>query len=242
MSFVLGMLVKSRNIGKVSSRDPGVLDIYLESLEKADPKLAAANSLIRRGDGRAFLRAIKGADTVVAYGDDRTLRWIRSRLPEGSEFFGYGHRVSYGLFMKRALRSRKASALARGAARDIWMVHRRGCLSPLCLYVERGGQISAARFGRKVARELGIADRAVGVKAFRDTEKVFRTLARDSRHLQCVALEAPPRERVRLAARLAEIGANRICRAGQMQTPPLWWRHDGRFNLASWVTWTSLER
>ncbi len=241
MSFILGMLVKSRNIGKVSSRDPGFLDIYLESLKKTDPRLAAANSLIRPGDKRALERAIQEADLVVAYGDDRTLEWIRVRLPPQAEYFGYRHRVSYGLFMKGSLRSKGAVSLARKAARDVWMVNRRGCLSPLLFYVQRGGEVSPEHFAGMVVRKLGVVNQEAGVKPFRDIGKVFSALASHSRHLQCVALEAPHRERLKLAARLGGLGFNRICRAGQMQNPPLTWHHDGKFNLASWVTWTDLE-
>ena len=45
-----------------------------------------------------------------------------------------------------------------------------------------------------------------------------------------------------LAAELARWGATRICPLGQMQNPPLTWRHDGRPSLGDLVTWTDWER
>lgn len=45
-----------------------------------------------------------------------------------------------------------------------------------------------------------------------------------------------------LAPRLARWGARRICPLGQMQSPPLGWRHDGRPPLGDLVTWTDWER
>jgi len=41
--------------------------------------------------------------------------------------------------------------------------------------------------------------------------------------------------------RLARAGVTRICRLGQMQNPPLTWRHDGRPSLAELITWTDIE-
>jgi hypothetical protein len=44
-----------------------------------------------------------------------------------------------------------------------------------------------------------------------------------------------------LAIRLARWGVTRICRLGEMQNPPLTWRHDGRPALGDLVTWTDWE-
>lgn len=40
----------------------------------------------------------------------------------------------------------------------------------------------------------------------------------------------------------AELGASRLCRMGDLQKPPLAWRHDGRPRLGDLVTWISLDR
>jgi hypothetical protein len=45
-----------------------------------------------------------------------------------------------------------------------------------------------------------------------------------------------------MARRLAVWGARRICPLGQMQQPPLGWRHDGRPPLGDLVTWIDWEK
>jgi hypothetical protein len=45
-----------------------------------------------------------------------------------------------------------------------------------------------------------------------------------------------------IARQLARWGALRICPLGQMQNPPLTWRHDGRPALGDLVTWTDWEK
>lgn len=45
-----------------------------------------------------------------------------------------------------------------------------------------------------------------------------------------------------LATELARWGAPRVCPLGQMQQPPLTWRHDGRPSLGDLVTWTDWEK
>lgn len=45
-----------------------------------------------------------------------------------------------------------------------------------------------------------------------------------------------------LATQLARWGVTRVCPLGQMQNPPLAWRHDGRPALGDLVTWTDYEK
>jgi hypothetical protein len=56
-----------------------------------------------------------------------------------------------------------------------------------------------------------------------------------------VGLAAPEEQARDLALGLARWGVTRICPLGQMQNPPLTWRHDGRPALGDLVTWTDLE-
>ena len=57
-----------------------------------------------------------------------------------------------------------------------------------------------------------------------------------------VGLAAPHENAEPLANELARWGAARICPLGQMQNPPLTWRHDGRPSLGELVTWTEWEQ
>jgi len=45
-----------------------------------------------------------------------------------------------------------------------------------------------------------------------------------------------------LALKFAHLGAKRICPLGEMQRPPLGWRHDGRPALGDLVTWCDWEK
>jgi hypothetical protein len=61
------------------------------------------------------------------------------------------------------------------------------------------------------------------------------------RHVSTVGLAASGVEAEQLALQLARWGASRVCPIGQMQNPPLFWRHDGRPSLGDLVTWTDWE-
>ena len=54
-------------------------------------------------------------------------------------------------------------------------------------------------------------------------------------------IAAPPGKMRELAATFAHWGVTRVCPIGQMQHPPLTWRHDGRPALGDLVTWTDFE-
>ena len=56
--------------------------------------------------------------------------------------------------------------------------------------------------------------------------------------ISTVGIAAPPEKMRQLARQFADWGATRICPLGQMQNPPLTWRHDGRPALGDMVTWT----
>ena len=56
-----------------------------------------------------------------------------------------------------------------------------------------------------------------------------------------VGIAAPDEKRRTLAQQFARWGVTRICPLGQMQTPPLTWRHDGRPALGDLITWTDYE-
>ncbi|MGH8023923.1 MAG: acyl-CoA reductase, partial [Limisphaerales bacterium] len=73
------------------------------------------------------------------------------------------------------------------------------------------------------------------LKALMESADVIRT------KVSTVGIAAADEAVAELAARLAHWGATRICPLGQMQTPPLTWRHDGRPPLADLVTWADLE-
>jgi hypothetical protein len=60
--------------------------------------------------------------------------------------------------------------------------------------------------------------------------------------ISTVGLAAPPEKYRELARKLAAWGVTRICPLGEMQNPPLTWRHDGRPALGDLLTWTDCEQ
>ncbi len=266
LSFIFGMLLKSRNVGKLSSEDSGFLAIYLESLKELDADLAKSNFLVKPSDKASIRAWMKKADLVVAYGSDETLAKLRTEAC-GVPFIGYGHRASFAIYTREVLKQNNVNSLARKTARDVWMLDQRGCLSPLALYLQKGAEVAPDRFAKLVHAELkrlsrpgrrcgstfSQATRAmikwdirsvrqVGfAREFGRLSEVYDALRPLQRYLQAVSVEAGLAQRKKIAEELSRLGVNRVCRAGQMQRPPLTWHHDGKFNLASWVNWTDLE-
>jgi hypothetical protein len=84
-------------------------------------------------------------------------------------------------------------------------------------------------------------NRFVFVKPVPDLAAVLRGIDELKGKVSTVAIAAPPDRRQDVAAQLARWGITRICAPGQMQNPPLTWRHDGRPPLGDLVTWTDVE-
>jgi hypothetical protein len=83
--------------------------------------------------------------------------------------------------------------------------------------------------------------RFVYVKGVADSHQLFDSVAPIQGMVSTVGISAPINRGHELATEFARWGASRICRIGQMQNPPLTWRHDGRPSLGDLVTWTDWE-
>lgn len=84
-------------------------------------------------------------------------------------------------------------------------------------------------------------NRFVYVKAILDTNQLFLAIDRFRGQMSAVGLAAAGGRAVRIANELAEWGVTRVCPIGDMQIPPLRWRHGGRPALGDLVTWTDWE-
>ena len=90
--------------------------------------------------------------------------------------------------------------------------------------------------------QLSCLNRFVYVKRAVDLDDVLHHAELVRGQVSTVGLAAAgPREQ-EIATQLARWGVTRICRIGQMQRPPLTWRHDGRPALADLVTWSGWEQ
>jgi hypothetical protein len=84
-------------------------------------------------------------------------------------------------------------------------------------------------------------NRFIYVKPVPDLAAVMQGVDEIHGKVSAVGIAAPPEKMQELALRFARWGATRICPLGQMQNPPLTWRHDGRPALGDLVTWTDFE-
>jgi hypothetical protein len=83
--------------------------------------------------------------------------------------------------------------------------------------------------------------RFIYVKPVSNLTEVMQNADAVRRQISTVGLAVPEHQAGQIAAQLARWGATRVAPLGQMQNPPLTWRHDGRPALGDLVTWTDFE-
>lgn len=155
-SLVSGLLVKSGNIGKVSSSEPLFAGWFARMLVEMEPELADCLAIVwwKGGDEELERPLLQQADVVVGYGGNESLDSIRGRIPLTTRFLPYGHKISFGIVSKAALDSRKAWKTAHHCAYDIVRYDQQGCYSPHVFYVQKGGNVSPKEFANYIAHEL----------------------------------------------------------------------------------------
>jgi hypothetical protein len=84
-------------------------------------------------------------------------------------------------------------------------------------------------------------NRFIYVKAVKDLPAVLPAADSVRGKVSTVGIAAPDDQASEIATQLARWGVTRICPLGQMQNPPLAWRHDGRPALGDLVTWCDFE-
>ncbi len=85
--------------------------------------------------------------------------------------------------------------------------------------------------------QLSCLNRFIYVKGATDLKTTLASADAVRGKVSTVGIAAGEEKARELAAQLAAWGVKRICPLGQMQNPPLTWRHDGRPALADLVTW-----
>jgi hypothetical protein len=89
--------------------------------------------------------------------------------------------------------------------------------------------------------QLSCLNRFIYVKGVADLKTALECADSVRGKVSTVGIATPEEKTNEIATQLARWGATRICALGQMQSPPLMWRHDGRPALGDLVTWTDLE-
>ncbi len=90
--------------------------------------------------------------------------------------------------------------------------------------------------------QISCLNRFVFVKEISDLDEVLRAAETVRGQVSTVGLAATTAEAKGITRHLAHWGVSRICPIGQMQDPPLTWRHDGRPTLGELLTWTDWEQ
>jgi len=83
--------------------------------------------------------------------------------------------------------------------------------------------------------------RFIYVKPVRDLTELFQSADAVRGQISTVGVAVPEQRAAEITMQLARWGVTRVCPLGQMQNPPLNWRHDGRPALADLVRWTDYE-
>jgi hypothetical protein len=90
--------------------------------------------------------------------------------------------------------------------------------------------------------QLSCLNRFVYVKGVSDLTGALQSADSIRGKVSTVGLAATEDRAPALVTQLARWGVTRVCPLGQMQDPPLLWRHDGRPALGDFVTWTDWEQ
>ena len=89
--------------------------------------------------------------------------------------------------------------------------------------------------------QMSCLNRFIYVKSVADLTAALQGADDIRGKVSTVGIAVPEEKNQEIAGQLARWGATRVCPLGQMQNPPLAWRHDGRPVLGDLITWTDLE-
>ncbi len=89
--------------------------------------------------------------------------------------------------------------------------------------------------------QISCLNRFLYVKSVSNLAEALQSADGVRGQISTVGLAAPEDRAPALATELARWGVTRVCPLGQMQAPPLTWRHDGRPALADLIMWTDWE-
>lgn len=89
--------------------------------------------------------------------------------------------------------------------------------------------------------QISCGHRWIYVKPARDLAEALQGADALRGKISTVGIAAPDGKAEGLVEELARWGVTRVCALGQMQRPPLTWRHDGRPALGDLVMWTDWE-
>jgi hypothetical protein len=135
----------------------------------------------------------------------------------------------------------RPEAAAAIAARRAFYEVRAACSHDTRLWRSAGSTAWTVVYENDAQFTYSCLNRFVYVKAVAGLEPALRGAAPVMGRVSTVGLAATGARQTKLAHGLAAWGITRICPLGQMQRPPVTWRHDGRPSLGDLVLWTDWE-
>ncbi len=133
---------------KPSRREPAFAKLLAQSVKK----IAGPTLPIKIEVGRARRARRDNTQTIIAYGKDETIEKLRSTAAK--KIIGFGSMISLACVGKNALVKTNLPNLTRRMAWDTTLYDTQGCLSPQCVYVEKGGKVSPEQFAKALARAM----------------------------------------------------------------------------------------
>jgi hypothetical protein len=130
-----------------------------------------------------------------------------------------------------------AEIASRRATYEVLAAHR----GDIKLWASQDSTAWTVVFEHDVRFRFSPLNRFIYVKPVPDLAAVMQGVDEIHGKVSTVGIAAPPEKTMELARQFARWGVTRICPLGQMQNPPLTWRHDGRPALGDLITWTDFE-
>lgn len=155
-SLVMGLMLKSANIGKSSLSEPLMPVLFSQSLAEVDHQLAESIAILPWKGGTEELEqpCIECADAVIVYGSNKTVDHIRQKVAPNKKILAYGHKISFAIIGQEALTANHFYETIYKLTEDIAIYDQQSCLSPQTVFVEEGGAVSAKQFAQLLAAEL----------------------------------------------------------------------------------------
>jgi len=110
------------------------------------------------------------------------------------------------------------------------------------LWASQGSTAWTVVFEHETRFRFSPLNRFIYIKPVPDVAAVLPGVDEIHGKVSTVGIAATPEKLPELARQFARWGVTRICPLGQMQNPPLTWRHDGRPALGDLIIWTDCEQ
>ena len=154
-AIVLSLIARGPLLLKTASDEPSVARLFLHSLREHAPDLADHVAVMSWPQDRLELNrtACRAAAIVTTYGSDEAVNSLMSLCRFPTRFYGYGHRVSFGVLGPTDERSGELAIdqIAEDVALDAAAYDQRGCMSPHCLFVSQNGSWSPEIVAERLA-------------------------------------------------------------------------------------------